>query len=267
MLIDGSPLEEPAPPLNDLLARRAGGARPTRSRSSRPSDRLTWRELDEASAALAGGYRGLGLRARRPDRLADAEPDRPRRPLPRLLQGRAWSRRRSTTATRTARSTTRSRSAAPRRCSPTPSAARTSPRAAGSPASSSSGTIAYGGDEPTAERRASRRCSTASRPAAAPGARPVEPGRDLLHLGQHRPGQGRHPHARVAALDDRQRRRRLRARRRATSSCPAPRCRTSAPSSGRSARSRSAAGSSSPAPSTATSCCRCCASTSRPCWR
>jgi acyl-CoA synthetase (AMP-forming)/AMP-acid ligase II len=39
-------------------------------------------------------------------------------------------------------------------------------------------------------------------------------GGDLLHLGQHRAGEGRHPHPLLAALDDRQRRRGLRARRR-----------------------------------------------------
>ena len=66
------------------------------------------------------------------------------------------------------------------------------------------GTIAYRDAEPrdgarTARRRgwrtSSRRCSRPSRCRREPPPDPAEPGGDLLHLRQHRPGQGRHPHA------------------------------------------------------------------------
>ena len=37
---------------------------------------MSWRELEDEAERLAGGYRGAGAGAGRPDRLADAEPDR-----------------------------------------------------------------------------------------------------------------------------------------------------------------------------------------------
>jgi len=60
VLIEGAQLEVPAPPLNDLL--RAGlDAAPDEVAIVSSHRALSWRELDRASAALAGGYRALGL--------------------------------------------------------------------------------------------------------------------------------------------------------------------------------------------------------------
>jgi acyl-CoA synthetase (AMP-forming)/AMP-acid ligase II len=73
MQIDGSTLERPAPPLNELLG--AGlEAGPDEVALVSAERALTWRELDEESARLAGGYRGLGLEAG--DRLASLMPNR-----------------------------------------------------------------------------------------------------------------------------------------------------------------------------------------------
>jgi acyl-coenzyme A synthetase/AMP-(fatty) acid ligase len=73
VLLDGDRLDAPAQPLDDLL--RAGldgdpdGVAIVSSRRA-----LSWRELERASAALAGGYRGLGLEPG--DRVASLMPNR-----------------------------------------------------------------------------------------------------------------------------------------------------------------------------------------------
>ncbi len=73
MQINGSTLERPAPPLDELLW--AGlQARPDEVALVSAERALTWRELDEESARLAGGYRGMGLVAG--DRLASLMPNR-----------------------------------------------------------------------------------------------------------------------------------------------------------------------------------------------
>ncbi len=73
MQIDGTALERPAPPLNELL--RAGlETRPDEVALISAERSLTWRELEEESTRLAGGYRGLGLEAG--DRLASLMPNR-----------------------------------------------------------------------------------------------------------------------------------------------------------------------------------------------
>jgi acyl-CoA synthetase (AMP-forming)/AMP-acid ligase II len=73
MLIDGDPLQAPAAPLDDLLA--AGlDARPDDVALTSAERSRTWRQLDEESAALAGGYRRLGLEPG--DRLASLMPNR-----------------------------------------------------------------------------------------------------------------------------------------------------------------------------------------------
>jgi acyl-CoA synthetase (AMP-forming)/AMP-acid ligase II len=73
MLIDGLPLESPAPPLSDLL--RAG----LEAHQDEPAlvsavRSMSWRELEEESERLAGGYRALGLEAG--DRTASLMPNR-----------------------------------------------------------------------------------------------------------------------------------------------------------------------------------------------
>jgi long-chain acyl-CoA synthetase len=73
MLLEGAQLEAPASPLNDLLRIGLDGA-PDEVAIVSAQRALTWRELDRASAALAGGYRGLGLEAG--DRLASLMPNR-----------------------------------------------------------------------------------------------------------------------------------------------------------------------------------------------
>src|SRR6185437_10338922 len=73
MLLQGPALASPAAPLNDLL--KAGLARaPDETAIGSIVRSMTWRELDRESSALAGGYRGLGLREG--DRLASLMPNR-----------------------------------------------------------------------------------------------------------------------------------------------------------------------------------------------
>jgi acyl-CoA synthetase (AMP-forming)/AMP-acid ligase II len=73
VLLEGTELDTPAGPLDDLL--RAGLEASSDEIAIRSAVReLTWRELDEASSALAGGYRGLGLEPG--DRLASLVPNR-----------------------------------------------------------------------------------------------------------------------------------------------------------------------------------------------
>jgi long-chain acyl-CoA synthetase len=73
MLLEGARLEAPAAPLNDLL--RIGlDAAPDEVAICSAHRALSWRELDRASAALADGYRGLGLEPG--DRLASLMPNR-----------------------------------------------------------------------------------------------------------------------------------------------------------------------------------------------
>ncbi len=73
MLLEGDRLDSPAPPLGDLL--RIGlDAAPEEIAISSAVRALSWRELDRASAALAGGYRGLGLEPG--DRIASLMPNR-----------------------------------------------------------------------------------------------------------------------------------------------------------------------------------------------
>ncbi|MDQ2629690.1 MAG: acyl--CoA ligase [Actinomycetota bacterium] len=73
MLIDGLPLDAPAPPLNDLL--RVGlEAHPEETAMVSAVRAISWRELEEESERLAGGYRGLGLEPG--DRIASLMPNR-----------------------------------------------------------------------------------------------------------------------------------------------------------------------------------------------
>ena len=73
MLLDGAELDAPAAPLNDLLRIGLDSA-PDEIAIVSVMRALTWRELDRASAALAGGYRALGLEPG--DRLASLMPNR-----------------------------------------------------------------------------------------------------------------------------------------------------------------------------------------------
>jgi long-chain acyl-CoA synthetase len=73
MLLEGARLDAPAAPLNDLL-RTGLDAVPDEVAIVSTKRALSWRELDRASAALAGGYRGLGLEPG--DRLASLMPNR-----------------------------------------------------------------------------------------------------------------------------------------------------------------------------------------------
>ncbi|HEX6688440.1 MAG TPA: class I adenylate-forming enzyme family protein [Solirubrobacterales bacterium] len=73
MLIDGAPLDAPAAPLHDLLATGLAAA-PDEDAMVSAERRISWRELEEASVVLAGGYRELGLEAG--DRVASLMPNR-----------------------------------------------------------------------------------------------------------------------------------------------------------------------------------------------
>jgi acyl-CoA synthetase (AMP-forming)/AMP-acid ligase II len=73
VLIDGAQLDSPAPRLNDLL--QAGlDASPGEIAIKSTQRELTWRDLDRASSALAGGYRELGLEPG--DRVSSLMPNR-----------------------------------------------------------------------------------------------------------------------------------------------------------------------------------------------
>jgi acyl-CoA synthetase (AMP-forming)/AMP-acid ligase II len=73
MQLEGAPLASPAAPLNELL--RAGLKTAPHGIALVSSARsMSWLELERASAALAGGYRGLGLQPG--DRIASLMPNR-----------------------------------------------------------------------------------------------------------------------------------------------------------------------------------------------
>jgi long-chain acyl-CoA synthetase len=73
MRLEGAPLASPAAPLNELL--RAGlESAPHDSALVSSARSVSWLELERASVALAGGYRGLGLRPG--DRIASLVPNR-----------------------------------------------------------------------------------------------------------------------------------------------------------------------------------------------
>ena len=73
MQLEGAPLASPAAPLNELL--RAGlRTAPHDSALVSIARSMSWLELERASAALAGGYRGLGLQPG--DRIASLMPNR-----------------------------------------------------------------------------------------------------------------------------------------------------------------------------------------------
>ena len=73
MQIDGTPLDSPAAPLGELL--RVGlDANPDEPALVSATRSLSWRELEEESGRLAGGYRGLGLEPG--DRIASLMPNR-----------------------------------------------------------------------------------------------------------------------------------------------------------------------------------------------
>lgn len=107
MLIEGGSLDVPAAPLHELLASGLAAA-PDDAALVSAERRISWRELEAASTVLAGGYLGLGLEAG--DRVASLMPNRIGLAITTSPVSRpAWSRRRSTTDTRSVRSTTRSR--------------------------------------------------------------------------------------------------------------------------------------------------------------
>ncbi len=72
MLIDGQPLDSPSAPLDDLL--RVGLATPDELALVSATRSLSWGEIEEESARLAAGYRGLGLEPG--DRIASLMPNR-----------------------------------------------------------------------------------------------------------------------------------------------------------------------------------------------
>lgn len=73
MLIDGTPLAAPCAPLNGLLGAGLAAA-PDEVAIVSAERALSWRALEAESAALAGGYLGLGLEPG--DRLASLMPNR-----------------------------------------------------------------------------------------------------------------------------------------------------------------------------------------------
>jgi long-chain acyl-CoA synthetase len=73
MVIDGGTLDAPAPPLHELLAEGLA-ADPEALAMASAERRISWRELEAASVALAGGYLALGLEPG--DRIASLMPNR-----------------------------------------------------------------------------------------------------------------------------------------------------------------------------------------------
>ncbi len=73
MLIDGAPLAAPSAPLHDLLAVGLA-AGPDEAAMVSAEERVTWRQLEEASLRLAAGYLSLGLEPG--DRIASLMPNR-----------------------------------------------------------------------------------------------------------------------------------------------------------------------------------------------
>ena len=73
MLIDGTPLQTPAPPLDDLL-RTGLEAAPDAVALVSSERSMSWHELEAETTRLAGGYRALGLEPG--DRLASLMPNR-----------------------------------------------------------------------------------------------------------------------------------------------------------------------------------------------
>jgi long-chain acyl-CoA synthetase len=73
MLIDGAPLDAPAAPLDGLLAAGIAAA-PDEPALISAERQISWRELENASLALAGGYLALGLEPG--DRIASLMPNR-----------------------------------------------------------------------------------------------------------------------------------------------------------------------------------------------
>lgn len=73
MLIDGTPLEAPAAPLHELLASGLAVG-PDELALISAEERMSWRELEQASLALAGAYLDLGLEPG--DRIASLMPNR-----------------------------------------------------------------------------------------------------------------------------------------------------------------------------------------------
>ena len=73
MLIDGLPLKAPAAPLGDL-PRVGFDAEPDAPALVSATRSMSWRELEEESERLAGGYRAMGLEAG--DRIASLMPNR-----------------------------------------------------------------------------------------------------------------------------------------------------------------------------------------------
>lgn len=73
MLLDGAELDAPAGPLDDLLSIGLGRS-PDEVAIVSAHRAVSWRELDRVSAALAGGYMGIGLEPG--DRVASLMPNR-----------------------------------------------------------------------------------------------------------------------------------------------------------------------------------------------
>ncbi len=209
MLIEGVELEAPAAPLHELLA--AGlAAHPDEPALVSAQRRMTWRELEDASLALAGAYLRIGLK--RGDRIASLMPNR----IALIVHYLACFKAGLVVTPLNYRYTHREIDHALAVSGASALLAHVE-RVEDLEASELVGSLALGtigyadaSDEEPGEGAAFGRSfddllgGRAGRRAAA--ARALRPGGDLLHLGQHRPGEGRHPHARDAALDDGQRR-------------------------------------------------------------
>ena len=235
MQLQGPALASPAAPLNQLLA--AGLARaPDETAMVSIVRSMTWRELDRESSAVAAGYRALGCNEG--DRLASLMPNR----IDLVVHYLACFKAGLVATPLNYRYTFREIDHALEVSGADAllvHVEREEDVAASTLAGGlRCGLIAYrdepgdgnaGVDWPHDYADAAEGRAAGLRPVA----RSDDSGGDLLHLGEHRAGQGRDPHARVAAVDDRQRGSGVRARFAATCSSRARRCRTSARSCGR----------------------------------
>ena len=198
MPLQGRTLDAPAD-VTDLL--QAGlDRRPRRRRdrlARRPDDLARARRREHAARRRLPPARPA---AGRPGRVADAEPDQPGRPLPRVLQGRA-RRDAAQLPLRDARDRPHARGqrrVGAGRCTSSAADDIAATRLGRRSRSASSRTAIPSGEVWSTTRRSKRSCDRGRRRRARPRPTPDAPGRDLLHVGEHRAGEGRDPQLRDA---------------------------------------------------------------------
>ena len=235
MQLQGPALASPAAPLNELLA--AGLARaPDETAMVSIVRSMTWRELDRESAAVAAGYRALGCNEG--DRLASLMPNRIDLAVHYLACFKAGLVATPLNYRYTFREIDHALEVSGADALLVHVEREEDVAASRWPAACAAALIAYRDEPGDGDAGVDWPHDFAALLEAEPlvydpSPDPTIPAAIFFTSGSTGPGQGRDPHARVAAVDDRQRGGRVRARCRATCSSRARRCRTSARSCGR----------------------------------